>query len=384
MLASPLCALPIRPILTFPRFIPSLLVLQNYPAAYAGHDYDTLLQHPAVAQAAADHMAANASRAASRAATPTAAEAEQATQAAAAAASVDLGSHEAQAAVVPEAADEVLPAAASPMEVAAVAEEVAVPAPAADVSTCQAPLAAASPPAAASPHPMSPIHSRAPSAGSLPPSPKERPLSAAAADVAAAAEADGAVLPSDPADPTLGQVFASYLRPQFQQVTQHIKAAAATAAAAAQHQLNAAQQQLLQHSAGGISGAAGVHEAAGEAVAAVAGGLLEAVAGEAVGMGKQSRPAGWLCAAQTCFPIVLLADSMRVTISVRALHTQFSALTCLLSPSVRPPLQAAASARQASFRSSSLGSSLQLGPIRKRRTSTLPPPSLGQVEPQLL
>jgi hypothetical protein len=225
---------------------------QNYPAAYHSHDYDALLQRPAVAAAVAEHMAANAG--ASRPGTPTAADAEEAAAVAAA-----EGATEAAAAALeqnPEAAMELEaadPAAADP----------------------HAMLAGAEPPRTASPPP-----------GSLPPSPRERPLSAAADDAyaEAAASASAAGESQLGADPTLGQVFASFLRPQLQQATQRVKAAAGAAAAAAHQQLSVAQAQLLQ---GAGSGEVGV-------------GLLEAVAG-----GEPPVPQN-ACAARTCLGLWFL------------------------------------------------------------------------------
>ena len=237
-----------------------LLLLQNYPDGYAGLDFDALLQQPVVAAAAAEHLAANA---ASRAATPTAMEAEQAAEAAVPAPAEEQqqqqqqGYAAAEVAGAPDAAAET----AAPMETEPAVAAPALPEAAAALES------AGSLPRPGSPRPAAP--------GSLPPSPRERPLSAAAADLVAAAEQDGLTPPEYAAgDPTLGQVFASYLRPQLAQGLQSLKAAAGAAAAAAQHQLTAAQAQLLQH-----SGTAGVSAEVGEAAAAVAGGLLGAVAG---------------------------------------------------------------------------------------------------------
>lgn len=256
-------------------------VAQNYPPSYADHDYDTLLLQPAVAAAAAEHLAASRAAtptATSRAATPTFGEAQQAGLEASDGALEGDDSEMVQAPIQEATlSGEAQPAplaseAASYEEWAPAepAEPVHPPFPQADA----APAAGTS--AAASPRSHSPtrLH-RAPSDGSLPPSPKERPLSAAAAELAAVAAAEGAfTVPTEAGDPTLGQVFASYLRPQFQQVTQQLKAAAGAAAAAAHQQLSVAQQQLQQR-----GGMAAMPVAAGDAAAAVAGGLLEAVGG---------------------------------------------------------------------------------------------------------
>lgn len=254
-------ALPAPPVTASPSSLTSHPPLkQNYPAGYATYDYDSLLELPDVAAAAAEHLASNA---ASRAATPTATDAEQA--AAEAAEAIAAAPYVQGYQPVPEA--EMAEAQLAPAE--------------------QTTEAAAAPPGAFP-------HSPTPERGSLPPSPRERPLSAAAADLAAAAEEDGAAPPEgyEAGDPTLGQVFASYLRPQLAHVTQHVtqslKAAAGAAAAAAQQQLTAAQMQLASH-----GGAAGVAAASSEEAAAAAGGLLGAVGGRKHRAGKLQKALPW-------------------------------------------------------------------------------------------
>ena len=256
--------------------LPAPPLLQNYPATYHSRDYDSLLSQPAVAAAVAEHMAANA---ASRPATPTAAEAE-----AAAAAQASTSAAAAAAAAPVEAAGPVDPAAQAAAQTDAKAASALAP-----VET-----RAASPPRGPSPP-----------AGSLPPSPKDRPLSAAAAEAAVAAgmdpEAAAAALAAQAAgemgaDPTLGQVFASFLGPQFQQAAQKVKTVAGAAAAAAQHQLTAAQAQLAAH--GGPNGG-GMPATAG----AVAGGLLEAVAGVALLPGPAVARLGSICCSVQAFAL---------------------------------------------------------------------------------
>ena len=203
---------------------------------------------------------------------------------------------------------------------------------------------------------LSPTH-HAPS-GSLPPSPKERPLYVAAADVAAAAAEDGVEVPApgEFADPTLGQVFASYLRPQFQSVTQQLRATVGAAATAAQHHLTAVQAQVRHHGGGG----GGELEAAGDTVAAVAGGLYTAAAGEVVeeaGAGASGRRACRL-PLQHHASISTCAEPGPGTCPSHSLHNSSCSLL-LFTPNALPARRPQAQARQA-------GEAPSLGPARGR------------------
>lgn len=140
----------------------------------------------------------------------------------------------------------------------------------------------ASPPRASSPPP-----------GSLPPSPTMRPLADAAAELTATAGLDAGAAAEAAADfaaagdkeaamsddPTLGQVFATFLRPQIQSVSQKVKAAAGAAAASAQQHLTAAQAQLMHHREGSVEAGQQPRSFTGEGMAAAAGGFMEAMAG---------------------------------------------------------------------------------------------------------